>query len=55
MQNILKLIKKAKNIAIFSHKGPDPDAVGSALGFKFALEKMGKKVSLFCDDYVSLI
>ena len=50
MQNIVKLIKKAKTIAIFSHKGPDPDAVGSALALRYALIKMGKKVSLFCDD-----
>lgn len=50
MNNIIKLIKKAKNIAIFSHKSPDPDAIGSALALKFALMKLGKTVSLFCDE-----
>lgn len=50
MQNIVKLLKKSKNIAIFSHKGPDPDAVGSALALYKALKKIGKNVSLFCDD-----
>lgn len=50
MLNIVKLLKKTNNIALFSHKGPDPDAVGSALAFFKALKKMGKNVSLFCDD-----
>lgn len=50
MHETIKRIKKAKNIAIFSHKSPDPDAVGSALALKFALEKIGKNVALFCDD-----
>lgn len=50
LSNIIKLIKKSKKIAIFSHKSPDPDAVGSALALKLALNKLGKDVSLFCDD-----
>ena len=50
MREIVKAIKKSKNIAIFSHKSPDPDAIGSALALKSALEKIGKKVGLFCDD-----
>lgn len=50
MNNLVKLIKKSKNIAIFSHKSPDPDAIGSAMALKFALIKLGKTVSLFCDD-----
>lgn len=50
MRNIVSLIKKAKNIAIFSHTSPDPDAVGSALALRSALLKLGKNVGLFCDD-----
>ena len=49
MQKILSEIKRAKSIAIFSHINPDPDAIGSALALKLALEKSGKKVGLFCD------
>ena len=44
MRETVKAIKKSKNIAIFSHKSPDPDAIGSALALKSALEKIGKKV-----------
>lgn len=50
MRNIISLIKKSKNIAIFSHKSPDPDAIGSALALRLALLKLGKNVGLFCDD-----
>lgn len=50
MQYIIKSIKKSKNIAIFSHRNPDPDAIGSALALFHVLKKMGKNVSLFCDD-----
>ncbi len=50
MLNTVKFLKKSKNIAIFSHKGPDPDAIGSALALFKGLKKMGKDVSLFCDD-----
>ena len=50
MHSVVKLIKKAKTIAIFSHKSPDPDAVGSALALKHALSKLGKEVSLYCDE-----
>ncbi len=50
MHNIVKLIKKSKNIALFSHKSPDPDTVGSTLALKQALTKLGKNVSIFCDE-----
>lgn len=52
MSNIVSLIKKAKNIAIFSHKNPDPDAIGSALALRHALIKLGKEVGLFCDGEI---
>ena len=48
--NYLKLIKKAKNIALFSHSSPDPDTIGSVIGFYNALLKLGKNVDLFCED-----
>ncbi len=53
MQKIIKLIKKSKSIAIFSHENPDPDAIGSALALFYALDGMGKKVGLFCSGEMS--
>lgn len=50
--NYLKLIKKAKNIALFSHSSPDPDTVGSVIAFYNALKKMGKNVDMFCEDSI---
>ena len=50
--NYLKIIKKAKNIALFAHSSPDPDTIGSVIGFYNALLKMGKNVDLFCEDKI---
>lgn len=50
--NYLKLIKKAKKIALFSHSSPDPDTVGSVIAFYNAMLKMGKTVDMFCEDSI---
>ena len=34
-----------KNVVIVTHRNPDGDALGSSLGFKFFLEKLGHEVS----------
>ena len=49
IQKILRLIKKAKKIALFSHSNPDPDTIGSSLALYEALIQKNKQVSLFCD------
>lgn len=48
---INELIAQSKNILIVSHRAPDEDAVGSALGLKFALKKQGIESSVFIDSY----
>lgn len=50
--NYLKLIKKAKKVALFSHSSPDPDTVGSCVALFNALKKQGKEVDLFCEDAI---
>lgn len=47
---ILAEIKKANSILLHCHPSPDPDSVGSALAMKFALEQLGKKVTLIQGD-----
>ena len=42
LDDILKEIKKAQNICILAHEGPDGDAIGSSLGLYFVLKEMGK-------------
>ena len=52
MKKAIKLIKKAKTIALFSHSSPDPDTIGSTIALYFVLQKMGKTVELFCEDAI---
>ena len=47
---ILGEVQKAKSILLHCHPGPDPDSVGSALAMKFALEQLGKKVTVIRGD-----
>ena len=49
MREILKIIKKAKKIALFSHSNPDPDTIGSTIALYQVLLEQKKQVSLFCD------
>ena len=47
---ILNEIKNSNNILLHCHPSPDPDSVGSALAMKFAIESLGKKVTLIKGD-----
>ena len=46
-QNIDKLINEYDNFIIMAHAHPDLDALGSSLGLYKAIEKKGKKASIF--------
>ncbi len=50
MKTCLKIIKKAKKIALFSHSSPDPDTIGSSIALYHCLSELGKEVDLFCED-----
>jgi bifunctional oligoribonuclease and PAP phosphatase NrnA len=47
---ILKEIKKSKNILLHLHVNPDPDSIGSALAMFWFLKNLGKKVTLIRGD-----
>jgi phosphoesterase RecJ-like protein len=47
---ILEAIQEAKSILLHCHPFADPDSVGSSLAMKFALEGMGKKVTVIGGD-----
>ncbi|MES2436872.1 MAG: DHH family phosphoesterase [Patescibacteria group bacterium] len=49
-QDILKEIQKTQNIIMHCHPGPDADSMGSTLAMKFALQAMGKSVTLIKGD-----
>ena len=52
MRNCVKLLKKAKKIALFSHENPDPDTVGSTIALCKMLRQKGKEVCLFCESEI---
>lgn len=45
---ILEEIKKAKNILVNCHRGPDSDSVGSALAMLQAVKALGKNITAIC-------
>lgn len=45
-EEIVSVLKKADNIIVFTHVNPDGDALGSCVGFKKAMESLGKKVTV---------
>jgi phosphoesterase RecJ-like protein len=47
---ILEIIQASNTILLHCHPAPDPDSVGSALAMKFALEQLGKKVTVIQGD-----
>lgn len=52
MKEIIEKIKKANNIAIFTHRKPDPDAIGSAFAFYFMLKQLNKKANIFLEEHL---
>ena len=52
LDTILQWIREAGKIALVCHLSPDGDAMGSLLGMRLGLEKLGKEVSAFCQDPV---
>jgi len=54
LKEIVKKIKVATSVAIFSHASPDADCVGSAVGMAIILRLLGKAVTLHCPDDIPL-
>ncbi len=46
---IVKALKKAKKVAIFTHLNPDGDALGSAFSMKYVLEAIGKEAVVYLE------
>ena len=49
---IAKEIHNAKKIAIFTHKNPDLDALGSSLSLYYACRQLGKEVDIYLKDEI---
>lgn len=50
VNGMVDLVHQANSIFISTHKSPDGDAIGSSVGLKRALEKLGKKVTVVVPD-----
>lgn len=48
--DIIEVIEESKSIAVAGHTSPDGDAVASCCALAMALEKKGKKVSVFLEE-----
>ncbi len=53
MKAIIRAIKKAKSIALFTHISPDFDALGSSISLYYALKQKGKNVNIFINDQLT--
>ena len=51
IDQILKCIKKSKNIVIVTHENPDGDAVGASLAMYHALKGLKKNVDIIIPEY----
>ena len=47
---VVRLIEASEHPLIISHKNPDGDAIGSSMGLKFFLKKLGKKPNIIVPD-----
>ena len=49
-EEIAALIRGAETVAVCCHVNPDGDTLGCAAAMRLAMLRMGRKVSLFCED-----
>lgn len=50
IKGMVDMVHQANSIFISTHKSPDGDAIGSSVGLKRALEKLGKKITVVVPD-----
>ena len=50
LESVLERIKIKGYTAIICHQNPDPDTLGSAMGLRYILEKMGSKSKIVCGE-----
>ncbi len=50
LQKVIFNLKQNDNIVILAHKNPDGDTIGSSFALMYALQSMGKKARVLCND-----
>jgi phosphoesterase RecJ-like protein len=51
-QQILELVNKSNKILVLTHVNPDGDALGSILALSLGLRKLGKDITMVCQDQI---
>lgn len=51
-QHIWDIIQQSQTILLHCHPNPDPDSIGSTMATKYALEQIGKKVTVIRGDSI---
>ena len=54
LQETGSLLMAAQKIVLCTHVSPDGDTLGSSLGLAMSLQKLGKEVTVYCDDLISV-
>ena len=54
LNKLIEAVKKARTVALVSHKNPDGDTIGCTLALYEALKNAKKEVHVFCDDELPL-
>lgn len=54
MKEIMEAINKSKNVALFTHTKPDPDAIGSIVAMQQALKQLNKNSTVFLEEGLEL-
>ncbi len=49
---VVELIRRGERFLLSGHRGPDADALGSALGLAAILRSLGKRADVYCPDRV---
>lgn len=52
ISELSKKLLAEKSVALFCHVRPDGDSIGSALALSLALETLGIRAEVFCDDQI---
>lgn len=52
LKEAAKILAEKDNILILCHIRPDGDTLGSGYGLKYALEALGKRAKVLCDDNI---
>ena len=53
LETAVEFLKTRDNFLILTHSHPDGDTLGSAFALKYALEAVGKRANVKCNDTVA--